>query len=76
MVEVALSPDLQRGFCEMERLRVGFGFMERSVFPHLGSLRSSSSWCGGDGSPHGQGFFGSELFRWPLAVIKSSPFFV
>ncbi|KAH0939640.1 LOW QUALITY PROTEIN: hypothetical protein HID58_007101, partial [Brassica napus] len=52
---VALSPDLQRGFSEVERLRVGFGFMERSVFPPLGSLRSSSSWSGGDGSRHGQG---------------------
>ncbi|KAG5411606.1 hypothetical protein IGI04_007925 [Brassica rapa subsp. trilocularis] len=54
MVEEALSPDLQRGFSEVERLRVGFGFMERSVFPPLGSLRSSSSWSGGDGSRHGQ----------------------
>ncbi|KAF3596332.1 hypothetical protein DY000_02024799 [Brassica cretica] len=54
MVEVALSPDLQRGFSEVERLRVGFGFMERSVFPPLGSLQSSSSWSGGDGSRHSQ----------------------
>ncbi|KAH0869341.1 LOW QUALITY PROTEIN: hypothetical protein HID58_076363, partial [Brassica napus] len=70
---VALSPDLQRGFSEVERLRVGFGFMERSVFPPLGSLQSSSSWSGGDGSRHSQGggYLGSERFRWPLAVIKN-----
>ncbi|KAG2264666.1 hypothetical protein Bca52824_071745 [Brassica carinata] len=54
MVEVALSPDLQRGFSEVERLRVGFGFMERSVFPPLGSLQASSSWSGGDESRHSQ----------------------
>ncbi|CAN6875604.1 unnamed protein product [Brassica oleracea var. botrytis] len=58
MVEVALSPDLQRGFSEVERLRVGFGFMERSVFPPLGSLQASSSWSGGDESRH------SQVCRW------------
>ncbi|KAF2588374.1 hypothetical protein F2Q70_00039921 [Brassica cretica] len=46
-------PDLWRGFSEVERFRVGFGFMERFVFPPFGSLRSSTWWSGSERSCHG-----------------------